>query len=82
VLKFLARKLLSPVVAFVVKYIGPLESYVRLSWWVVFSHVMCFAARLVLEVFRNNAGSVLRCSEHTHIFSWLCFGRHVEEFPP
>jgi hypothetical protein len=49
VLKFLARKQLSSVVAYVVKYVSPIDALMCLSWWVVFSLVVCCAACLVLE---------------------------------
>jgi hypothetical protein len=50
VLKFLARKLLSSVVAYVVKYIGPQYAHMCLSWWVMFSLVVFCAACLVLDI--------------------------------
>jgi hypothetical protein len=49
VLKFLTRKLLFSVVVYVVKYIGSLDAHMYLSWWVVFSLVVCCAACLILR---------------------------------
>jgi hypothetical protein len=45
VLKSVVRKLLSSVLAYVVKYInvGPLDAHVRVTWWVVFSLAVFFA---------------------------------------
>jgi hypothetical protein len=46
VLQFLTGKMLPSVVAYVVRYIGPLNAYMCLSWWVVFSLVVFCAAYL------------------------------------
>jgi hypothetical protein len=43
------RKLLSSVVAYVVKFIGPLDTHTCLSWWAVSSLVVFCAACLVPE---------------------------------
>jgi hypothetical protein len=48
VVKFLAKRLLSSVFAYVVKYIGPLDAHMFLNWCFLFSLVFC-AAGLVLE---------------------------------
>jgi hypothetical protein len=46
---FFARKLLSSIVAYVVKHICLLDAHMCFSWWVVFSLVVCCTACLVLE---------------------------------
>jgi hypothetical protein len=45
VLTFLGKKLLPSVVTYAVKYVCPIDAHVCLSWCVLFSFVLCCAAK-------------------------------------